>query len=171
MRRNLYLLLTIVCFLGLVAIFVVDGYLGVYDFFTMNIGERIEQISPDYWQRQTPTAPNDYFLSAARNDKVFFQYEVDNRLSSNYKANVEVSIWQSQQKVRDLVQQEIDVPAFGKQKLEWTIDTSQFRLADDREANQFSIIVKRGDVQRRIVMFVNPIVIPIKPIPTPEPVR
>ncbi len=58
-------------------------------------------------------------MSANRGDKVSFRYEVDNHLFSTYEADIEVSVWHSQQKVRDLISQPISIPAFNKGELEW----------------------------------------------------
>ena len=50
-RRNLFLYLTLVCFLGLIAIFIVDGYMGVYDTVYITAGEREQKIESDVWRR------------------------------------------------------------------------------------------------------------------------
>ena len=43
-RRNLFLYLTIACFFGLIAIFIVDGYMGIYDILYVTTGEYEEKI-------------------------------------------------------------------------------------------------------------------------------
>ena len=49
--RRLFLYLAIACFAALVAIFVVDGYMGVYDTLYVTVGEYEQEIEADYWER------------------------------------------------------------------------------------------------------------------------
>ncbi|GAH34434.1 unnamed protein product, partial [marine sediment metagenome] len=131
MRRNLFLYLALACFVGLIAIFVVDGYLGIYDTVYITTGEQSWKVEADVWQRQYPTyAPvpiyedeepmpveggkGAYYMPANREEKISFRYEVDNRLFSTYKADIKASVWHSQQKVRDLISQPISIAAFDK---------------------------------------------------------
>ncbi|GAI56646.1 unnamed protein product, partial [marine sediment metagenome] len=44
MRKNLFLYLTLACFFGLIAIFIVDGYLGIYDTIYVTAGEQEERV-------------------------------------------------------------------------------------------------------------------------------
>jgi len=48
MRRYLFLYLTLACFFGLVAIFIVDGYIGIYDTLYITAGEREQTIEADF---------------------------------------------------------------------------------------------------------------------------
>jgi hypothetical protein len=90
-RRNLFLYLTLACFIGLIAIFIVDGYMGIYDTIYVTTGEREQKIEPDFWLRQ------EWAWSTGVNwdEKVFFGYEVDNRQFSAYSADIEASVWHS----------------------------------------------------------------------------
>ncbi len=71
-RKNLYLYLTLACFIGLIAIFIVDGYMGIYDNLFVTTGEREEEIGRDSrpWQES---------VRVDWGGKAFFRYEVDNR--------------------------------------------------------------------------------------------
>ena len=51
-HKNLYLFLTLACFLGIVLIFVFDGYMGVYDSLVMNNGQFPQTITSDQWDQQ-----------------------------------------------------------------------------------------------------------------------
>ena len=173
MRRNLFLYLALACFVGLLAIFVVDGYLGIYDTVYITAGEREEKIEPDFWLRQGRAAPagvkNDYYISANWGEKVFFSYEVDNRQFSSYRANIEVSVWRSQEKVRDLISQPILIGAFDKGQLEWTVDTTQL-LPGGIPAEQrfeYTVIIKRGEIERKIIVYLNPPAYLPKSVPVP----
>jgi len=164
-RRNLFLYLTLVCFLGLIAIFIVDGYMGVYDTLSITAGEHEQKIEPDYWLRQ------DRFWSTRVNwgDEAFFRYQVDNRQFSGYTADIEVSVWRSQEKLRDLLWQQMSINAFDKGDLEWTIDTAEFlpgEIPPEQEYQyQYTVIIQRGEMERRIIMDINPVLSPPKPLP------
>jgi len=176
-RRNLFLYLALACFFGLIAIFVVDGYLGVYDTVYITTGEQEYKVEVDVWQRQYPTYGGDiyeepypeegkgvYYMPAYRGEKIFFCYEVDNRLFSTYKADIEVSVWHSQQKVRDLISEPISIAAFDEGQLEWVIDNTELLPKDilPEQSYSYTVIIKRGEIERRIVVSINPVGYPRK---------
>ena len=177
-RRNLFLYLALACFVGLIAIFIVDGYLGVYDTVYITTGEQSWKVEADVWQRQWPTyAPGPiyeepypeegkgvYYMPANREEKVSFRYEVDNRLFSTYKADIEASVWHSQQKVRDLISQPMSISAFDKGESEWVIDNTEILPKDipPEQSYQYTVIIKRGEIERRIVVSINPVGYPRK---------
>ena len=163
-RRNLYLYLTLVCFIGLIAIFIFDGYMGVYDNLDITTGEREETIEADFWLREN------YFWSTGVNwdDKVFFNYGVVNRRFSSYSADIEVSVWHNQQKVFDLVSQEVSIAAFDEASLEWVLDTVDLKSESisPEQRYDFSVVIKRGDIERRLILYINPSSFPKLPVPT-----
>ena len=159
-RRNLFLYLTLACFFGLIAIFIVDGYMGIYDTLYITTGEREQKIEADVWLRQDRA----WSTGVNRGEKVFFRYEVDNRQFSSYTANVEVSLWRSQEKVRDVIAQPMEIGSFEKEQLEWAMG----RIPQDippEQGYQYTVIIKRGEIERRIIVNVNPSPYPLKPIP------
>lgn len=166
-RRNLYLYLTLACFLGIIAIFIIDGYLGIYDTLYVTAGEYEEKIELDDWIKQNR------FWSPAVNqgEKILFRYEVDNRRFSGYAADIEVSVWRSQTKISDLVSQRMVINAFDKGQLTWEVDTAGL-LPDNippERGSDFSVIIKRGKIERRVIVQVNPLAYPseypVKPVP------
>ena len=166
-RKILYLYLTLVCFIGIIAIFIVDGYLGVYDSVHITSGEYEQKIEADFWTRQ------DRYWSTGvnRGEKVFFRYEVDNRLFSQYTADVEVSVWHGQEKVSDLVSwQQLSIPPFDKAQLEWTVDTTEIIPGDlpYDQSIQYSVMITREETERKIIVDVNPGYPPIKALPVPR---
>ena len=185
-RRNLFLYLTLTCFLGLIAIFIVDGYLGIYDTVYITTGEQSFKVEADVWQRQYTTyAPGSiyeepmpaeggkgaYYMPANREEKISFRYEVDNRLFSTYTADIEVSVWHSQQKVRDLISQPMSISAFDKGESEWVIDNTEILPKDipPEQSYEYTVIIKRGEIERNIILRINPI--PYLPKPAPVPPR
>ena len=164
-RKNLFLYLTLACFTGLIAIFITDGYMGIYDTVYITAGEREQKIEADFWLRQ------DRIWSTGTNwgEKVFFRYEVDNRQFSSYTADIEVSVWRSQEKVRDLISQPILIGAFDKGQLEWTVDTTEL-LPGGIPAEQrfeYTVIIKRGEIERKIIVYLNPLAYTPKSVPVP----
>ena len=97
--------------------------MGIYDTIYVTAGEREEKIEADFWLRQSLIKPagvkNAYYVSANWEEKIFFRYEIDNRQFSSYSAEIEVSVWHSQEKVLDLISQPISIAAFDKGQLEW----------------------------------------------------
>ncbi len=165
MRKSLYLYLTLACFLGLIAIFIVDGYLGVYDTIYITAGEREEKIEADFWlQARYP-----WSTGVNWEDKAFFRYEVDNRLFSSYTADIEVSVWRSQEKVHDLLSQPMSIAAFDKGELEWTMDTAELlpESIPPEQRYEYTVIIKRGEIERKIIVYMNYPAYPPKPVPVP----
>ena len=152
-RKNLFLYLTLACFLGLIAIFIVDGYLGIYDTIYIIAGEREEKVEPDFWLQQDGS----WSIGVNQDEKAFFNYEVDNRQFSNYSAEIEVSVWRSQEKVCDLLSQQLTVGAFDKGQLEWVVDTTELLPSDTppEQGYQYTVIIKRGEVERKVIMYIN----------------
>lgn len=151
-RKNLYLFLTIAFFLAIIAIFVFDGYMGVYDTVSMTTQEREEVIEPDYWSRDYPQS-----TWTTEGQDIYFRYELDNRRFSTYSADLEVAVWFGETKQSDLISQAVAIGGFDKEELTWTVDTGMLRPADIPENRDFlfSVIIKRDGVERRIIVHVS----------------
>jgi hypothetical protein len=153
-HRNIYLFLTIAFFLAIIAIFVFDGYMGLYDNVTITTQEREFVIEPDDWSRAYPQ-----YAHADEGQDINFHYELDNRCFGTYSADVEVAIWFGEEKYSDLLSQAVAVGSFDKEELSWTVDTGALRPADipENQDYEFSVIIKRDDVERRIIVRVEPL--------------
>ena len=166
-RRNLFLYLTLVCFFGLIAIFIIDGYMGIYDTVYITAGEREQKIESDVWLR------GDKFWSSGvdRGEKAFFRYEVDNRQFSSYAADIEVSVWRMQEKVLDVISQPLVVAPFDKGQLKWAMDANEILPSDalPEQSYEYTIIIKRGEIERNVILYINPV--PYAPKPAPVPPR
>ena len=165
-RRNLYLYLTLICFFGIIAIFIADGYMGVYDTVYITTGELERKIEADTWQRDDPH----WSTSVTQDEKVFIRYEIDNRQFSTYETEIQVSIWRMQEKVSDVLAQQITIEAFGKAEVEWTIDSAEFVPPDAQPEQRFdyTLIIKQGEIERNIILYINPAPYPIKAVPAPR---
>lgn len=152
-RKNLYLFLTIAFFLAIIAIFVFDGYMGIYDTVSITTQEREDIIEPEFWLR------DDYsqYTWAEEGQDIYFRYELDNRRFSTYSADVEAAVWFGETKHSDLISQAVAIGGFNKAELEWTIDTAALRPADipENQDFEFSVIIKRDGVERRIIVHVS----------------
>jgi len=155
MRKYLFLYLTLACFFGLIAIFVVDGYFGVYDTLYLPMGEREQKIETDQWLQWSKWERAEVIWG----EKAFFSYEVENRQFSIYSANIAVSVWHSKEKMRDLISQEISIPAFDKGQLEWVIDTRELFPSGipPEQGYEFTIIIERGGIERNIIVYMHPL--------------
>lgn len=153
MRKNLYLYLTLACFLFLIAIFIGDGYMGVYDTVTMTSGERVQEIDSDSWLR------GDYYsyMSVGENEKAEFTYQVDNRRFISYSADVGVSLWHNLEKVADITEGKIAVGSFGKDQVTWVVNSADFMPegASENQNYEYTLVITRGDIERRVVVNVN----------------
>jgi hypothetical protein len=167
-RRDIYLYLTLLCFFAIIAIFVVDGYSGVYDTFRITAGERPQTVDPDYWLRPEATT---YETRVAWGEKVFFNYEIANHRLTGYTAEVNASVWRSQEKVRDLLTQQVTIPALSNAQMEWSIDTVELVPGGVTQGQsvQYSIRVRRDNIERRIIINISPGSFPIPPKPVIEP--
>ncbi len=171
MRKKLFLYLTLACFFGLIAIFIVDGYMGIYDTIYVTTGEREEKIEPDSWLRLG--VKNAYYVSADWEEKIFLRYELDNRRFSSYSADIDVAVWRSQEKMFDLVSQHMQIDAFDKRQLEWIVDTAEFLPSDitPEQNYEFTVSIKRGHVERNIIVYINPRTYPSGEKVLPAPTR
>ena len=137
------------------AIFVVDGYMGIYDTVYITAGEQEQKIGSDYWQRDGNKDSNTWWSVGTNwGEKVFFRYEIDNRQFSSYSVDIEVSVWRSQQKVLDLLSEQIQIASFTSEQLEWVVDTIELEPVsyDPEQAYEYTVLIKRGEEERRIIL-------------------
>jgi hypothetical protein len=155
-RKNLYLGLTIAFFLALIAVFVFDGYMGIYETVSTTTQERENTVEPEYWLR------DDYSSSTwtEEGQKIYFRYELDNRRFSSYSADVEVAIWFGESKHSIALAETVVVGSFDSHEWEWTVDTGVLRPTDIPENYdfEFSVIIERDGVERRIIVHVSSLV-------------
>ncbi|MFC1941003.1 hypothetical protein ACFLWL_01130 [Chloroflexota bacterium] len=171
MRKYLFLYLTLACFFSLIVIFIVDGYMGIYDSLEITAGEQPQTIEADEWLRQEKFGVRR--VGVNQDEKAFFHYEVDNRQFSSYTVDIEVAVWHSQQKVLDLISQPMSVSAFDKGRLEWVVDTVELLPSGipPEQSYEYTVIIKRGEIERKIIVYINrlayPSEYPVKPMPAP----
>ena len=162
MRRHLFLFPTLACFFGLIAIFFVDGYMGIHDTLHVKVGEHEQEIEFS-GQRQ-------YLETIPVKEKVFFRYKVENSQFSSYTDDVEVSVWHSQEKVQDLTTKPLSIDGFGSGQLEWVIDSTELpsESIPQEQGKEYTVLFKRGDIERKIIMYIEPPPNPATPVVAPR---
>jgi hypothetical protein len=172
--KRQFLYLAIACFAGLIAVFILDGYLGVYDTFHVSVGEYPPQtIEADYWLHQgsgeyyTPERPvgSDKELyaycciGADWSQDISFEYVIENHKSASYSADVQASLWKGNEKVVDLFSQSVSVGPFREAEVEWVLSSEDLGIPVpvSGQSYDYTVRVNRGDVERRIIVsFYNP---------------
>ena len=145
-RRNIFLNSAIACLIGIIAIFIFDGYLGKYDAVYVTTGEYEQEIEADYWQSQRRGFSYPFHIGAVWGDSIHFRYDIINRRFPAYSATVEASVWKSNEKVIDLFRQDISLSGFDRVTMEWLLP------AEDLERTglgigQYTIKIMRGEVE------------------------
>jgi len=170
--RNLYLYLALACFVGILAIFLADGYLGIYDTVYITSGEHEQKIEPDYWQQ--PWAKEhgyDYYgVGSEWVEPVYFKYEIDSHRFSTYSTNVEASVWKSGEKIIELLNEDISIAAFDKLTVDWVLRAEELEEIG-YGIGEYTIEIRRGEVERKIVLnyrYPTEPVYPERMLPPPE---
>jgi len=156
-RRFLYL--AIACFVGLVTIFVVDGYMGIYDTVYVTVREYTQKIEADYWLQQRPeyapvpvSGEGDeiaYYISASVDDNVSFRYVIENHQFSSYSTLVQASVWQENEKVLDLFSGHISASPLREATAEWRLSSDDLGIT---APTQYTVRINHGDIERRIIV-------------------
>lgn len=155
-KRNLYLYLAIACFIGIIAIFVFDGYLGIYDTIYITTGEQETIVEPEYWLVWHPGEPEAYYIGADEAEKVFFRYEVDNRRFSSYSTSIQASVWKENEKILDLFSQDKLIKPFDKAMVEWTLDSEKLP-SHGFGLEEYTVKIERKGAERKIIVgYFNP---------------
>jgi hypothetical protein len=156
-NKYIYLLLTIACFLGIILIFVFDGYIGIYDSLLIDNGQYPQTIASDQWRQQEEFGyPPSVSMERDRNMNLTFT--VENHHFSAYNADVSISLWDGINKVADLTSGDITALAFGKAEITAAFNPSQYIPAGyPTEQNyNLSLVINRGGVERKVMVYINP---------------
>ena len=156
MRRKLflYLYLALACFIGLFIVVFVDGYMGIYDTLYTTADESKQKIELYHWQM----FDGEWTRNAPWGEKVFCRYEISNREFSTYSADIEVSIWHSQKKEYDLIRQHCQIAPFGKEELEWVVDTVALESSGappSGELYQYRVVIKSNEMERKLNLHIS----------------
>ncbi len=178
-RKNLSLYVALLCVAGIMVIFLLDAYLGIYD--TLYITQRGSErpVGFEQWERWERW-PERYEGSAytARvyyGEVLSFRYEIANRRFGKYSTPIEASVWKGEERISTLFSGEETIKPFDEVAVRWTSETERLKEYGDPAApyTNYSIRVKTERVERRIILRVEEEVMPVSPkvfpIPSPPP--
>ena len=148
--KHIYLYLALLCFIAILGIFIVDGYLGIYDTVYITAQEQEQKIESNYWE-QNWTKTGGYSTGIAWEETIRFQYEIENRTFSAYSTTVESSLWKSGEKITNLFNKDISIDTFDKVTVDWVLTAQVFKDAD-LDIGEYTVIIKQGNVERKIVL-------------------
>jgi hypothetical protein len=162
-RRNIYLYLTLLCFLSLIAVFVFDGYMGRYDTIRIDTGEFTQEIAPDYWRQGRSEFAS---VGVTGGDKATFRYEIANRRFITYQTALEVSVWRNQEKVTEILSAPVEISPFQSQEITWEVDSAALVPAETppEQRYNYTVLIRTGDIERRVVLHINYPVTPVPPV-------
>ena len=169
-RNSLYLFLALACFVGIILIFIFDGYIGVYDRLVMDAGGYKQTIESDDWAQQERYGGM-VSVGIDANGGIDFTYTVENHRFSAYSGAVDVSLWYNKVKTADLLARQLSVPAFNQSELTWTINAADLVSANLTTGQSYIFLVRitRGDIERDISVNIYASPAGIKTIPIPAP--
>ncbi len=148
--KNRFLYLALLCFLGILTVLVADGYMGVYDTLKVRSGEFEQTFEADFWVQEFAIAQ----ASTSSGGMISCSYLVDNHLFSAYNATLEVWVERNRERVRDVLSRDLSVAAFKSEEITFDIDTTGLAPAQVNESLEYSVVIKRGEIERRLVIFV-----------------
>lgn len=167
-HKNIYLYLALACFLGIILIFVFDGYMGLYDSLSVKGTDFPQEITEDQWQQQDRYGMPG--INIGNGGEVSFSYKVDNRRFSSYTADINISLWHNQVKLADLQSKTLALGAFGTEQVDWVLNIDDF-IPENLPANtnyDFTVLIKRGEIERTVALYVSPDIFLPKPIAVPQ---
>ena len=153
-RRFMYLYLALACFVGIIVTFFSDGYMGIYDTLHITAGEQEQKVELYQWLK----GGGSWSGGASWGEKVLFHCEIDNREFSPYSSNLEVALWQNQEKVCDLASQYLQIASFGRGELEWLLDTVEMEPGGAPSPTQpykYSIVIKGDKMERKLNFYIH----------------
>jgi hypothetical protein len=154
-HNNLFLFLALACFLGIVIIFIADGYMGLYDTLLMDTGQYKQTITADQWA-QPERYGGAFNVGVPSNGNVDFTYTIENHRFSAFDAPIQVTLLYNDINIKDVLSQEIAVPAFGKQELKWSINAANLYSANMTvgQSYNYNLQIKRGNITREVILNV-----------------
>jgi len=161
-KKNLYLYGVLLCFIGIIIIFFVDGYLGVYSTVYIKSMEQEQRFEFEIEQEWKP------YIFARWGDMISFRYEIDNRSFFSYPATVEVSLWRGEKQVTELFRENVSIRPFDKKTLNWMLDTAKLEQPMGSDAN-YTLKIIEGKTEQEFIVTVGTVYIEEPPYPKEVP--
>ncbi|HTY81856.1 MAG TPA: hypothetical protein VMB24_03655 [Dehalococcoidales bacterium] len=146
-HNNIFLILALLCFLGIVAIFIFDGYIGVYDTLAVNNGQYTQTVTPDQWG-QPERYGGSFNAGIPGNGSATFTYTMENHRFNKYNSRLDATLVYNEQIVLNLFGRDISIPAFGKQSFEWTLSAADVPMQYRNVVGTIKIV--SGNIQRQV---------------------
>ncbi|MFH1646745.1 MAG: hypothetical protein ABID71_03500 [Chloroflexota bacterium] len=166
-HKSLYLFLALACFVGIIVIFIFDGYIGVYDTLVMDNGQYPQKVEADQW------SPEKYGYLAntgvERGGRVDFTYTVENHRFSEYSEAVSVTLWHNQDKLADLLTATVAAGPFDKDEVKWSLEAESLvptEYPSDINYN-VNVVITRGNIERKVLLNIYPSPFVPKLVPVP----
>jgi hypothetical protein len=164
--RYLYLGLSLACFAGILGIFIVDGYLGVYDILYITYDEYEREIEFD--NQWVPESEGAYYGGEIAFGKpAYFRYQIENRTFSSYEDRLTVSVWEGGNKLVDLVDKQVKITSFGSAVVEWTLTSDELATSViNEEYSNYTIRISSSSRERKVIFgYRVRSIIPPPPVP------
>lgn len=167
--RYLYLGLALACFAGILGIFIVDGYLGVYDILYVTYDEYERKIEFD--SQWIPENEETYYGGEITFGKpAYFRYQIENRTFSSYEDQVTVSVWEGSNKLVELVDKQVKIASFSDAVVDWTLTSDELaKGVISEEYSNYTLRISSSGRERKIIFGYR--VRSTIPSPPPVPVR
>jgi hypothetical protein len=164
--RNLYLYLALACFLGIVLIFLFDGYLGVYDSLKADGNRGLQEIPAEQWL--DPGRDGAMFMNIDQEGYLDFTYTISNRRFIGFSEEVRVTVVDGTGVPLQLADEVLTAGAFGNGEITWTLDAGQLQPPGTTSEGGYSVdlFIRRDNVTRQITLYVNRPVVKSLPVPT-----
>jgi len=162
-HKTAYLFLTLACFVGIILIFIFDGYIGLYDSLVMDNGQYEQTIEPDRWGDDERYG---YLQSTGveRNGTLEFTYTVENHRFSGYAETVEITYLHNREPVGEPLMGTMEADSFSKVEMMWMVPTADLvptAVPSDQNYN-VNMLIKRGEVTREILINIYPSPVALK---------
>lgn len=148
-----YLSIALACFLAILCIFIVDGYLGVYDTLYITYGEYEQKV--EFESQQYIEAGGTYFGGEiVAGASALYRYQIDNRTFHPCESQMTVSVWKSGNKLADLVDRQIKLARFDSTVVEWTISSDKLNGIDTATEGytNYTMKINFGGKERRVIL-------------------
>jgi hypothetical protein len=174
LRKNLSLYVALLCIVGIIAIFFLDAYFGIYDtlYITQRGAER--QVGFEQWE-QGERRVEKYGGGASTvgvyyGEVLNFKYDIANRRFGKYSTYIEASAWKGEEKIWTLLSGDELIKPFDEAAVEWKLETEGLKEYRELAApyTNYTVKIKTERVERRIILQVNEEVAPV-PLKVPPP--
>lgn len=145
--------LALACFLVILCIFIVDGYLGVYDTLYITYGEYEQKI--EFESQQYAETGGTYFGGEiVAGTSALYRYRIDNRTFRPYEGQLTVSLWKSGNRLADLADRQVKLASFGSTLIEWTISSDKLASVDvsTEEYTNYTVKINFAGKERRVIL-------------------